>query len=243
MNTPTSKWPKSFPPLTEEQQRISNDFMKHWHEVLPARYGILDHFNHKYPVAHAPRTFQRTLEIGAGLGEHLLYEKLTPEQEADYHAVDIRPNMVARLQERFPRIHAFVGDAQARLDFPDGHFDRILAIHVLEHLWNLPATIQEMYRLCSRTSGVFSIVIPCEGGLAYGLARRISAQRIFEKRYGQSYKWFIDREHVSRPEEVLEVIRPYFEVTHQSLFPLLIPVTTLNLVIGITCRPRPVPLA
>jgi hypothetical protein len=27
------------------------------------------------------------------------------------------------------------------------------------------------------------------------------------------------------------------------LFPLLIPVTTLNLVIGLTCRPRPAPLA
>ena len=30
-----SKWPKTFPPLTPEQKRISDDFMKYWHEVLP----------------------------------------------------------------------------------------------------------------------------------------------------------------------------------------------------------------
>ena len=28
-----SKWPKVLPPLTQEQQRISDDFMKHWLEV------------------------------------------------------------------------------------------------------------------------------------------------------------------------------------------------------------------
>ena len=37
-------WPKVLPPLNDEQRRISDDFMKHWHEVLPRRYGILDDF-------------------------------------------------------------------------------------------------------------------------------------------------------------------------------------------------------
>ena len=43
------------------------------------------------------------------------------------------------------------------------------------------------------------VVIPCEGGLAYSLARRISAQRIFEKRYGMSYRFFIESEHINVP--------------------------------------------
>ncbi|MEY2411229.1 MAG: hypothetical protein QOF48_3899, partial [Verrucomicrobiota bacterium] len=187
-------WPKILPPLNDEQRRISDDFMKHWHEVLPRKYGILDDFNHGYAVEHAPKTFLSTLEIGAGLGEHLAYEKLTPEQEQHYVALEIRENMAARIRERFPKIQARVGDCQGRLDFPDGSFDRVLAVHVLEHLPNLPAAIREMHRLCHPEHGVFSVVIPCEGGLAYTLARRISAQRIFEKRYGQPYSWFIRRE-------------------------------------------------
>ena len=77
----TAAWPKFIPPLTPEQQRIRDDFMQHWHEVLPTKYSFVDDFNHGYVVEHAPRNFLRTLEIGAGIGGHIPYEKLSPEQE------------------------------------------------------------------------------------------------------------------------------------------------------------------
>src|SRR5581483_6528570 len=99
-----SAWPKVFPPLTPEQQEISNDFMKYWHEVLPRKYGIIDQFNHMYPVRMAEPGFKRTLEIGAGIGEHLAYEKLTLEQEENYYALELRENMSRRIAERFPRV-------------------------------------------------------------------------------------------------------------------------------------------
>jgi SAM-dependent methyltransferase len=239
MSVPVStKWPKVFPPLSDEKKRISDDFMKYWHEVLPKKFGIIEKFNHGYAVRHAPAGFHRTLEIGAGLGEHLEHEKLTPEQEQNYYAVELRPNMTAALQSRFPRIRAITGDCQQRLDFPDGFFDRILAIHVLEHLPNLPAAVREMYRLCEKDKGIFTVVIPCEGSFAYTLARKISAQRIFEKRYNQSYKWFIDREHINLPHEILEELRPYFEVERRRFFPLPPPMFWCNLVAGFTLRPR-----
>src|SRR5437868_733101 len=44
-------WPKSIPELTPEQKRISDDFMRYWHEVLPKKYGVVDDFNHGYPVS------------------------------------------------------------------------------------------------------------------------------------------------------------------------------------------------
>ncbi|WP_040615169.1 hypothetical protein [Rickettsiella grylli] len=44
--------------------------------------------------------------------------------------------------------------------------------------------------------------IPCEDGWAYTLARKISGQRIFEKKYKQSYRWFIEREQVNVPTEL-----------------------------------------
>ena len=34
-------WPKILPELTSEQERISDDFMHYWHEVLPKRYGVV----------------------------------------------------------------------------------------------------------------------------------------------------------------------------------------------------------
>jgi SAM-dependent methyltransferase len=231
-------WPKVLPELTEEQRRINDDFMKHWHEVLPKRYGLIEKFNHLYPVRHARPGFQRTLELGAGLGEHMEYENLTAEQEAAYVAVDIRENMVAQLRERFPRVHAMVADCQQKMPYPDGHFDRIVAVHLLEHLPNLPAAVAEMRRLCDKALGQVEVVMPCEGGLAYSLARRISAQRIFERRYKQSYRWVVEREHLNKPSEIIPVIEEFFTITHRSFFPLAVPSITLNLCIGMTLRPR-----
>src|SRR2546423_8533496 len=232
-------WPKVIPPLTPEQKAISDDFMRYWHEVLPKQFGLVDRFNHLYPVKHAPDCFTNTLEIGAGLGTHLQYERLTPQQEKNYVALELRQNMAEKIRARFPNVQTSVGDCQERLGFADGHFDRILAIHVLEHLPNLPAAIKELHRLCHSERGIFSVVIPCEGGWAYGLARRISAQRLFEKRYHQSYGWFIQREHINRPREIMEALGEHFETVHHSWFPLLVPSITLNLCIGLTLRPKP----
>ncbi len=241
---PHNKWPKTLAPLSAEQQRISDDYVAHWHTVLPARYGIIDRFNQSYPVRNAPHEFVSTLEIGAGLGEHLKYELLSAEQRKNYVCLDMRANMVDVIHQTFPDVQAMVHDCQEPLtEFEEGYFDRVLAIHVLEHLPNLPAAIREVHRLVDKRKGVFTVVIPCEGGLAYGISRRISAQRIFEKRYKQSYKWFIEREHINLASEILEELHPYFEVLQRTFFPFrFVPLQTLNLVIGINLKPRPIPI-
>lgn len=231
-------WPKILPELTPEQRRISDDFLHYWHQVLPKRFSIVEEFNHNYVVRNAPPDFHRTLEIGAGLGEHLLYERLTSEQESEYYALELRENMAADIRIRFPRVQTIVGDCQQRLKFEDGYFDRILAVHVLEHLPNLPAAVEEMYRLSKKKRGVFSVVVPCEGSLAYSLARRVSAQRIFEKRYKQSYRWFIEREHINKPEEIIAELGRFFTIVRRSYFPIRVPVFFCNLCIGLTLQPK-----
>lgn len=235
-----SKWPKVFPPLSPEDQRICDDFMEHWHDIFPNRYSMADRFGHEYVADHCPPNFSRTLEIGAGLGEHLKYEKLTPEQEREYVAVETRQNMADRIREEHPKIKTYVGDCQQRLDFPDGYFDRVVAVHVLEHLPNLPAAIREMHRLCDKERGTFSVVIPCEGSLAYSFAREISAKRVFQKRYKRPYHIFISREHINLPWEVMEEIEPYFEKTHSEYFPIPLKFEFCNLFIAATFKPRAV---
>jgi SAM-dependent methyltransferase len=237
--TTTSTWPKVLPPLTREQRDINDDFVHYWHEVLPRKYSSIERFNHSYAVRAAQGRFTRTLEIGAGLGEHLEYERLTPLQQAEYYALELRENMSRRIAERFPAIQVLTADCQNRLPFNDGYFDRILAIHVLEHLPDLPAAIREAHRVCDKDNGFFYVVIPCEGSFAYSFARRISAQRIFEKRYNQSYKWFYQREHINRPREILTELKRYFDVTGRSFFPIPLPLLFCNLVIGLTLRPLP----
>jgi ubiquinone/menaquinone biosynthesis C-methylase UbiE len=240
----SSKWPKVFPELTAEQKRISDEFMHYWHQVLPKKYKFANQFNHIYAIKNAPVHFKKTLEIGAGIGEHLAYEQLSPEQLANYVALDMRENMAVEIQQKYPQIRVLISDCQKPIPLGDDEFDRILAIHVLEHLTNLPNAIKEIYRICQKKHGVFSVVIPCEGGGFYSLARRISAQRMFEKRYKQSYTWFIQREHVNKPAEILAEILPYFKLIDRQFFPMrFLPFVWCNLCIGLTFTPKRDPSA
>jgi SAM-dependent methyltransferase len=135
-----------------------------------------------------------------------------------------------------------VGDCQKPLAFTDGFFDRIIAVHVLEHLPNLPATIRESYRLINKARGRLLIVIPCEGSPAFAIARKISAERVYKKRYGGSYKWFYTREHINFPDEIMEELAPYFTIESRCFFPLpFLPFIFNNLVIGLSLVPRAAP--
>ena len=140
----SSRWPKSLPVLSEEQERIRKDFVSHWLEVLPNRYGLIEKFNHRYPL----RTMisgVKTLEIGAGLGAHLRFEKLEIQQE--YVALELQPTLAKTIRASYPAVRVVIADCQKQIEFPDGYFDRVLAIHVLEHLPNLPEALDQIQRL------------------------------------------------------------------------------------------------
>jgi len=242
---PAAKWPKILPPLTPEQQARNHEFMRLWHEELGgrSRYGAVESFNHRFPVRLSRPGFRTTLEIGAGLGAHLEYEQLTPEQEANYYCNEYRENMAAAIRARFPRVRTVVGDCQQRMDFPDGFFDRILAIHVLEHLPDLPACLRELHRLLNKERGQLLIVIPTEGSPAYGLARRLSAQRLWYRHFSAPYEEFYRREHINLVPEIRAELAPLFTIETSRHFPLLVPFHFCNLCIGYSLRPRPAPLA
>ena len=116
-----------------------------------------------------------------------------------------------------------------------------MAINVLEHLPNLPAAVREMHRLCNKDTGSFTIVIPCEGGLAYAIAREISAKRIFQKKYKRPYDIFIKREHINLAKEILGELDPWFEIAHSTYFPIPLPFEFCNLFIGAVLKPRRAP--
>ncbi len=231
MNKVKTKFPKVLPKLTDEQEQIRDDFMNYWHQVLPNRYGIIERFNHGYPLRIMPSKTGKTLEIGSGRGEHIRYENLNIQE---YTALELRSEMAEAIRADFPSVEIVIGDCQEHIDVSDNYFDRVLAIHVLEHLPNLPKAIDEIKRIL-KPDGLLSIVIPCEGGLAYSLARNISARRIFEKRYKQSYDWFVACEHINFPHEIIgELNNKQFSTIDRAFFPLAVPIVSLNLCIGLT---------
>jgi len=66
---------------------------------------------------------------------------------------------------------------------------------------DLPKALDEIRRVL-RPGGSFAIVYPCDPGLAYEVARKISAERIFRRTYHLPYGWLIRREHINSPGEI-----------------------------------------
>lgn len=229
MEDKNDKWPKQIPSLTDEQIAIRDDFMKYWLTVLPQRYGIIEKFNHGYAANKGFFKGCKTLEIGAGLGEHLAYEKLGDQ---DYTVLELREGLAKEIEKKYPAVTSLVGDCQEKIPAEDNFFDRILVIHVLEHLPNLPSALKEMHRVLKSNSGRLVVVIPCEGGFGYKLARSMSAKKIFERRYHQNYDWFISVEHINNSHELIEELEKVFKIEEKSYFPLKIPYVPLNLCIG-----------
>jgi SAM-dependent methyltransferase len=145
--------------------------------------------------------------------------------------------MAAEIRRRFPNVVTVTGDCQKKLPYASDFFDRVLGIHVLEHLPDLPAAIGEMHRVL-RPGGLLSVVMPCDPGLAYALARKLSAERLFKRRYRLPYGWLIRREHINSPGEILYLLRQQFQFIDRTFFPTLIPMINTNLCIGVTAKKR-----
>jgi SAM-dependent methyltransferase len=236
---PRHRWPKIAPPLSEEQISIMHDWMYYWHRVMPQKYSAVHRFNDNYPLKYRPPRRIRTLEFGSGLGSSLdAHAELEELATQDYHCVEIRENMAAEIKRRFPSVTVLTADCQSRLPYEDGFFDRLIAVHVLEHLPDLPRAIVEAKRLL-KPGGIFSVVIPCDPGVAYDFARKISSERIFKRRYKIPYMWLMRREHLNSPSEILTLLGNTFDEIDREYFPLkFIPMVNANLCIGVTFRRR-----
>jgi SAM-dependent methyltransferase len=226
-------WPKVRPALSERQTAVLEDWYSQFlNEVLPGRYRWVDRWNHRY-AARSAHAGERTLEIGPGNGSHLAFEDVGCQTE--YVGLELRDTFSQDMRARYPNVRVIAGDCQQGIDYPDGYFDRVVAIHVLEHLENLPAALAEVSRVL-RPEGRLVVVIPCEGGIAYGLGRRLTVQRTFERRYGLPYAWVTAFEHVNTAWDVLRECRARFRPLSRSYFPLGVPSVDANLLIGLTLR-------
>ena len=235
------KWPKTFPELTPEQKQRSDLFMELWHRELSKKkkYSLIESFNHLFPVINSVKGFEKSIEVGAGLGEHLKFEILTPDQRKHYWCNEYRQNMADVIKERFPDVNVIVGDCQKQMPFEESYFDRYIAVHVFEHLPDLPGAIREAHRILKKNgSSRLLLVLPTEGSVAYTIARKVSAERVWKNNFSVPYSEFYKREHINLLPEILREIAPYFKVVKSSYFPLRIPFHSCNLCVGLAFKPN-----
>ncbi len=194
---------------------LSSSFMRRGHVALEAPFG--------------PETsFPSVLEVGAGAGEHLGYVRHGFD---DYLMTDWNDIRLERARAALPeglRDRVRVGREDAtKLSLADASVDRVVACHILEHLYRPHEVLREWHRVLKR-GGVMSILLPCDPGLAWRFGRLLGP-RASAERAGIDYDYWMAREHVNPIGNLVTFIRYYFPHVRETWHPLRVPSTDLNL--------------
>lgn len=194
---------------------LSAYFMRRGHELLEAPFG---------PDRH----FSRVIEVGAGAGEHLGFVRHGFDE---YLMTDWNDARLAHARRALsPELQAKVRigrEDATRLSLADAAVDRLIATHILEHLYRPHEVLREWYRVLKR-GAVMSILIPCDPGLLWRLGRMLGP-RANAQRVGIDYDYWMAREHVNPVNNLVVFIRYYFEDVEETWYPLRVGASDLNL--------------
>ncbi len=172
------------------------------------------------------RTNPVVLEIGCGHGHHLRYTRC---RHTRYIGLDIESDYLCTVRERFPGTKVTVGEASA-LPFQSGSVDVVLSVYLFEHLRNLPAGLEEIRRVL-KPDGELLIGLPAEGGLLYGLGRRVTSRRYMERKYGIDYDAIVHWEHWNTFDQVVQAVQAQFEIVQRQWIPFpFLPTLHLNVI-------------
>jgi phosphatidylethanolamine/phosphatidyl-N-methylethanolamine N-methyltransferase len=172
--------------------------------------------------------FSRIIEIGAGTGEHLPYVRHGFDEyilsDPDQKTLEVARNKLAGM-------HAgklgFVAQTGSKLDYPEHTFDRLVATHVLEHIYH-PHLVLKEWRRVLKPGGVLSILIPTDPGLAWRLGRHLGPRRNALAQ-GIPYDYIMAREHVNPCNNLVALLRHYFPDAKEAWWPFPVPSIDLNL--------------
>ena len=189
-------------------------FLRMSHEWCERRFDRNDHF-------------ARVLEVGAGTGVHI---RSVRHGFDEYWMTDLNRPLLEQIPQSGAsttgRVFVKSEDA-AKLSFGERSFDRLIATHVLEHLPSPHQVLREWVRVV-RPGGVLSLVLPCDPGLAWRWGRNLGPRRTFT-RAGIDYDYWMAREHINSINNLVSLLRYYFDVVEESWRPCLVPSMDLNL--------------
>jgi len=178
--------------------------------------------------------FSKVLEIGAGTGEHLGFVRHAFDQyvltDLDAKTLDVAKG---KLNEKFGNKLSYEVQSAEGLNYADNSFDRLIATHVLEHIYQPHLALKEWQRVV-KNGGILSMLIPTDPGVAWRLGRHFGPRKNAMKQ-GIAYDYVMAREHVNSCNNLIALLRHYFpDRTEEAWWPF--PISSIDLNLFFVCH-------
>ncbi len=112
----------------------------------------------KETLEQIPIKPEKVLDYGCGQGSWIdLQATIFPE--AKIYGIDISGTAIEKAKRRFANFHFNVFDGD-KAPFPNESFDLVFSYHVLEHVYDIDVSIQDISRLIKK-GGYAVIIFPC----------------------------------------------------------------------------------
>lgn len=177
-------------------------------------------------------TDKTVLEIGAGDIRHLKYLKGKPR---GYILSDISNEMMkfaqAKLNEKNICHESILLERNQLLPLDDSSVDVIVSFYSLEHLYPLRSYLEEMHRVL-KPGGRLIGAIPAEGGIAWGVGRKITSAHWFNKNTTINHNKIMCWEHPNFADQIIQELSLVFDQNHIHFWPLpWLPLIDFNLIL------------
>jgi len=208
-------YPKTRTILPKELQAIYKQHYKSNREGTTAASGLaqkMEQWLHKKVADDVEKSHnKKTLEIGAGTLNQLMYE-----QPSYYDIVE----PFRELYENSPRLKN-VKNVYNDIDEIEisQKYDRVISVATFEHILDLPKVVAKSCLLLN-SKGSLRTSIPNDGTVLWGLGWRLTTGIEFRLRYGQDYGIMMRHEHVNTAAEVEEVLNYFYAVNKSQVFGL-----------------------
>jgi len=141
---------------------------------------------------------RKVLDIGAGIGN---ISSMCCDLGAEVVATDYSPSMIMKIRERHRGRFGVLACEANSLPFCSNHFDVVLLLDVIEHLYKVEETISEIRRVM-KPGGKFIITTPKRGFSVDNFHRIIKKEL-----YLRIKKPFEFEVHLFKPQELINILR------------------------------------
>ena len=107
-------------------------------------------------------SYEKLLDVGCGTG--YLFELLIAQREAEYHGLDLSPEMLKMAESKFGGRVALVEGAADRLPYADHSFDVVTCIQSFHHYPDPDKAMQEAFRVL-KPGGLYILSDTGVGGI------------------------------------------------------------------------------